>query len=245
MSDHAELAPSGAARWMTCTASIAYTRGFKGEDSEWNIEGSLAHEKLELWLSLGVPPTDGILYEHLEHAYLYALDLERRGYEVSYEKRVTYNEHIWGTVDILGIKRAKRKLAIADYKHGYRVVEAEGNAQMATYGICVEAETRISFDETAFTVIQPRQPHIDGPVRTWTPLNNSSQTFLEWHRIKVESAIREIYGDSPKFVAGRHCKFCPREGDCKTFANYVSNLVTGSALFAYFDGGETTVDDLL
>lgn len=244
MSDHAELAPSAAARWLTCTASITYCRGHESDDNEWNIEGTLAHDKLELWLALGVPPTDGILFGELEYAYDYAIDLERRGYDVSFEQKVTYNKHIWGTVDIKGVKG--RKLAIGDYKHGYRVVNAEGNAQMLTYGICVEAELDRRFEQVELTVIQPRISHVDGPVRTWTPSFDGSMSPLEWHRLNVESAIKEIYGDNPQFVAGKHCKYCPREGDCKAFANYVSKLVRGTPLFNYFvEEDDINVDDLL
>lgn len=237
MSDHAELAPSAAARWMSCTASISFCRGVEQEDSDYAIEGTLAHEKLELWLSLGVPPTDGLLYEHLERAFSYAVSLERLGYSVSFERRLQYNERLWGTADILGTK-GKDKLAIGDYKHGYRVVEAVGNAQMATYGICAAKESGFTYTNVEFAVIQPRISHVDGPVRIWRPESNGSVPFLEWHRLKVEAAISEVYGPSPKFKAGRHCKFCPREGDCKTFSNYVAKLVTGSELFEFFNDGE-------
>lgn len=229
MTDHAELAPSAAARWMVCTASIGYTRGVEREDSEWSIDGSLAHEKLELWLRFGVPPTDGILYEHLEHAYEYALSLERRGYNVDFECKVRYNSNIWGTVDIRG--RKGLSLAIGDYKHGYRPVEVYGNAQMLTYAVCDAKEAGKDYRDLELTIIQPRISHIDGPVRTWIPEDNGSVSTIEWHRINMELAVKEIYGPHPRFKAGRHCKFCPREGDCKVFANWVSTLVRGSPIY--------------
>lgn len=230
MSAHAELAPSAANRWMNCTASVAFCAGAVSEDeNDWSIEGTDAHEKLELWLRLGVPPTDGILYGHLEHAFEYALSLEQRGYDVFFEKRLTYNAQIWGTGDIVGVRG--RALALGDYKHGYRVVDVFGNAQLLTYGISAEVDFGRRFTETEFTIIQPRPSHIDGPVRTWKPEENSSITTLEWHRINVETTLRDINAGNVRFRAGKHCKFCPQEGNCKMFANWVSALVTGEDRF--------------
>lgn len=233
MPTHADLAPSSAARWMTCTASVAFCEGVEREDDEWNLEGGDAHKKLELWLELGVPPTDGILYEQLEYAYNYAVALESRGFLVSFEQIVRYDEDVWGTVDILGTRG--RSLRIADYKHGYRPVDPQYNAQMATYGVCVTAETGIKFRDVELTVIQPRIAHIDGPVRKW----ETDGDALEWFRGEIESAKREIR-DNPQFHAGKHCKFCPREGNCKTYTNWVAKLVTGQAFFK-----EDAAEDLL
>lgn len=228
MSDHAELAPSGAARWLACTASIAYCQGHKEDDDQWNLEGKAAHEKLELWLKFGVPPTDGLLYEHLEYAFDYALSLEQAGYAVSFEQRVEYDATLWGTVDILGIRR--RDLALGDYKHGFRPVEVQTNLQCGSYGVCVSREYNVKFSNVEFAIIQPRISHIDGAVRKW----QAGELFLPWLEEEILSAKRRIQSGKTEFVAGKHCKFCPREGDCKTFTNYVSTLVRGSPMFNYF-----------
>lgn len=215
MSAHADLSPSASSRWLTCYGSINATVGFKNEDDEWNIEGTLAHAKLELWLDLGVPPTDGILYEQLEYAFDYARELERKGYEVSFERQVRYNDLVWGTVDIIGIRR--NDLAIGDYKHGYRSVEVKNNAQESTYGVCAQKEFNRTFNNVELAIIQPRQPHIDGPVRKWT----TDGAYLDWHAEQIEFAIRQIEKEDAPFVAGKHCKFCPIEGNCRTYANWV------------------------
>jgi hypothetical protein len=226
MSAHADLAPSAMNRIINCPASVRACLEVEArDDDEWNIEGTEAHKHLELWLELGVPPTDGILYEQLEYAYDYAVDLERRGYKVYFEKVVRYSERVWGTADILGVKA--RKLDIADYKHGYRPVEIKGNAQVPTYGIAARREFGIDFTQAKLTIIQPRIPHIDGVVRS----EIVDDAFLDWHQNEVEEAIRRVDSDNPVFMAGRHCKFCPLEGNCKTYTNWVAKLATGEELF--------------
>lgn len=226
MSEHAELAPSAMQRLINCPASARAAMGVDPrEDDEWNLEGTDAHNKLELWLKLGVPPTDGILYEQLEYAYDYAVDLEQRGYNVFFEKQVRYSDRVWGTADILGIKG--KKLDIADYKHGYRLVEIRGNAQVPTYAIAARNTFEIRFTQAKLTIIQPRQPHKDGFVRS----EIVDETFLDWHQSEVEHAIKRIDSENPEYMAGRHCKFCPLEGNCKTYTNWVAKLATGEELF--------------
>lgn len=226
MSEHADLAPSAMNRIINCPASVRACASVDArDDDEWNLEGTDAHKKLELWLELGVPPTDGILYEQLEYAFNYALDLEQRNYTVYFEKRVKYSDRVWGTVDILGIKG--RKVDVADYKHGYRPVEIKGNAQVPTYAISARADFGIAFTQAKLTIIQPRIPHIDGVVRSMIV----DDAYLDWHQNEVENAIKRVDSENPEFMAGKHCKFCPLEGNCKTYTNWVAKLATGEELF--------------
>lgn len=226
MSTHAEIAPSSMGRIINCPASVKASLNVDPrDDDEWNIEGTIAHEKLELWLSLGVPPTDGILYEHLEHAFEYALELERDGFVVEFERQVRYNERIWGTADIIGIRR--RAVRIGDYKHGYRLVEHINCAQTATYGVCAQVEFDTKFSDVELTIIQPRIPHRDGPVRRWV----TDGAMLEWHEQEMLSAVRRVDSDNPEFHAGKHCKFCPLEGNCKTYVNWIAINATGEEFF--------------
>ena len=48
MRDHAKLSPSSAARWLTCTASVALEKGFPEKKSEYAAEGTYAHALCEL-----------------------------------------------------------------------------------------------------------------------------------------------------------------------------------------------------
>lgn len=225
MSAHAELAPSGTARWASCHASVKASIGVEQSESEWALEGTLAATKLEHWLELGVPPTDGILYEQLEYAYEYVLDLERQGFETFFERKVTYSKRIWGKPDILAIR--KKKLRIGDLKMGYRLVEPKNNGQMATYGVCTEEELGVTFDDVEFAIIQPRVSHKDGFVRRW----QAPPDFLDWHRQEIETAIRYIDADNPAFYPGKHCQYCKVEGFCKPATNHFSAMMTGEGLF--------------
>lgn len=227
MTAHAELAPSAAARWLTCHASVTASRGVETVSSVYADEGTEAHRQLHLWLELGVPPADGQLYEELEHAYSLVLALEEQGYTVYFEQRVAYGKNVWGTADIIGVPPSKRKpLVIADYKHGYVVVEAERNAQMATYAVCAR-EKFGSFNEYKLIVVQPRVNHKDGAVRTWA----CDDDWIDWHRGEIDYAVKAIYGDDPQFAPGdKHCRYCPLEGECRAYANYVANKITGEDL---------------
>lgn len=224
-SGHADLAPSSADRWMNCTASVRASAGVVSEDNEYSLEGTDAHRQLELWLTLGLPPADALLLEHLTVAYDYAIDLEKRGYEVRYEERLTYDADIWGTGDIVAIKGTKLK--IVDYKHGYIPVEVEHNSQLQTYALAAERTYGREFVNIELTVIQPRLPHRHGPVRSWTFAEN----FKLWFANDIHLAKLAIFGDNPKFMAGRWCRYCPIFGNCKTAANHISTLSTGEGLY--------------
>lgn len=224
MSEHAELSPSAAERWINCTASVKYCHGVQEEVSVYADEGTYAHSCLELWLTLGVPPVDGEMYYNLLPLYEFALDLERRGYEVSYEVRAVSSDRFWGTIDIRAIKG--RKLKIVDLKYGYTPVYVMRNPQILSYVKCTEDELGIEFTDIEGIIFQPRLPHIDGPMRSYTV----TRSDLEWFAGELRVAFEEIDGPDAKFMTGKGCRYCPKLGDCRTAVNYVAKLLTGGPL---------------
>lgn len=220
MSAHAELSPSAAERWLNCTASVNYCKGVVEEESEHAAEGTRAHEALELWLTLGVPPEDGELYYWLLPTVEDALKLEKDGWDVEYEVRAKYDDRLWGTCDIRAIKG--KKLKIKDYKHGYVPVEVANNFQLLTYVLCTEKELDTQFSDISVSIHQPRIPHKDGTHRDFTV----SRELLDWYDEELHAAIRRI-DDDPAFMAGKWCRYCARLGDCRTAVNTFGKLLTG------------------
>jgi len=55
---HARLSPSGADRWMVCTASVVAEQGYEDSSSSFANEGTLAHHLAELCLSRDEDPVD-------------------------------------------------------------------------------------------------------------------------------------------------------------------------------------------
>lgn len=114
-------------------------------------------------------------------------------------------EGMFGTCDI--IVKLPKCLHVIDAKFGKGVpVEIEGNAQLRYYG----AGARRHFgDETpgniVLTIVQPRRPHPDGPVRS-----EQIDLFdlIGWEG-ELAAAVERTDDPNAPLVAGAHCQFCP------------------------------------
>lgn len=70
------------------------------------------------------------------------------------------------------------------------------------------------FDSIAITIIQPRAPHIHGPVRTEYLTPAQVREFAR----DLLAAARKTQEDDAPFIPGEHCKFCPAKGFCPALA---------------------------
>lgn len=139
-----------------------------------------------------------------------------------------------GTADAVIYDEGEQLLEVVDLKGGRGiVVEALGNKQARTYALgAVLAFPGLNIQQVKVTIVQPRAPHRDGPIR--------SETFhvvdlLDWTTELLEAmgrsrtALIDFEGamaDAEAFeewariylASGDHCTFCPCAGTCPALA---------------------------
>ena len=147
-------------------------------------------------------------------------------------------EPMFGTADVVII--GPRVIDIFDLKYGQGVVvEVQDNEQLLYYALgailyafiqavmspatdvvlnedesVIEAATRM-FDEVRITIVQPRAPHTDGPVRS--SLTYSGKDIAHFAQRLMERARATQAPDAP-LTAGSWCQFCPARGHCPELA---------------------------
>lgn len=169
MSGHAKLSPSAAERWMTCPGSIVLSEGIEGRTSPFAQEGTRAHEMAEALLR-GGPVQQSLLPDDAEqHVAVYVDHVRGLGGRLHIEQRVEVNDQVYGTADAVVWQEAERHLHIVDLKYGAGVaVEVVGNLQLKIYALATLLTFHYAAEKVTATIVQPRCPHSDGPVRSVT-----------------------------------------------------------------------------
>ena len=234
---HATLGASSSKRWINCPGSVRLSEPFPDTTSKYAIEGTLAHGLGEICLSTeaGEPhewvgqtiTTDGIegvVTEEMATAVTVFVDEVReilRGYTadgleptLSLEERFSLEPlgppaPMFGTADVT--IWAGDHLRVVDYKHGQGiVVEAEGNTQLMYYALgAVVAAGRLP-RTVEVTIVQPRAPHPDGPVRSYM---FSRQDLIDFKNMLFAAAEATQADDAP-LNAGDWCRFCKAAPVC-------------------------------
>ena len=150
-------------------------------------------------------------------------------------------DDLWGTLDLALVDRIMGQMVVADYKHGAGVpVEVKDNAQMLYYGLGpLEDQGPQNFTKVELNVVQPRCPHPDGPIRSWSV---APDFMLAWGRILKKAADRTDDPNAP-LDSGDWCKFCPAKGTCPELRSRVQSELQVS--FADYPLGEVPEDALI
>jgi hypothetical protein len=119
-----------------------------------------------------------------------------------------------GTADFIAYHKKEQRLEIVDYKHGQGIpVEARDNTQGLLYALgAIQLFHKQPIEHIRITIIQPRSPHEDGPIRSWD-LNYDEQ--LDWAMMFAHGVHATKAVDAP-LLAGDHCKFCKAAPMCPT-----------------------------
>lgn len=226
---HSLLAPSSAARRFQCPGSTLAEAQFpEPGDSEPAREGEAAHWGASEMLAgraiaEGLIAPNGVYLteEMVEGAELYvdhvAAELQPYGMVPAQgviEQRVAIprvHAASFGTPDYCIWLPQSKRLWIVDYKFGFGRVEVFENRQLIEY-----AAGRL--DDLApgvlvtFTIVQPRAPHPQGPIRSWTARAVDLLPLIDQQRQAAEEAL----GPSPRFKVGLECKNCRARHACPT-----------------------------
>ena len=239
--DHALLSPSGAHRWIACTAAPRFEEQFPPTgDTKYTAEGTLAHSVCELnarFVLLGgmtarkfknalkkLQEDEYYQSEMLETAQAYVNYLTEKfnGYadkpSVFLEQRVDLTDWIpngFGSCDCIMI--GDDTLHITDYKHGVGVpVDATGNPQMRLYALGALKMFKPIYGEkiqyVSMGICQPRIRDAADEDRM------SVQELLDWGEM-VKVKAKEAYDGNGTFCPGEHCRFCRGKYQCPARAH--------------------------
>lgn len=255
--EHARLAPSSGHRWGPgrCPASVNRQEGLPDVSTEASIEGDAAHLVLNGLLTDDPDGPDPVAFlaavkligpEGEAHVRA-ALDYVRDG-DMVYLSEHKVNpgtmldrDDCWGTLDIQRYLDPEEEVEIADYKHGFVIVEPEENYQLILYALGVLAAWPPFFGRPKrfkLTIIQPRAPHPDGPIRSWVV---DTQDLLNVWAPRFKAAARATDADmNPATVPGGHCRDCKVHATCREARDHAASVVLGSP----YTGDETPVEVL-
>jgi hypothetical protein len=257
VADHAKYAPSHAAIWDICTASIEAEKGIPDKGSSYAAEGTLAHAIAELKVLKKFTPMSLTEYKNrlgkLKADPLYQPEMD--GYTDAYIDEITkvchafpskpyvvaekrlHMEHIvpdcFGTADCIVI--CGDALHIFDFKYGKGVaVSAYHNPQMRLYALGAVREYTLLFGEpkTVTThIVQPRIDNFDSEELHLLELTGWGDDLKR----KMENAL--LYGT--EYVPGEHCRFCKAKSICRARAE---SLLTLEEPKARMEQGEVLTD---
>jgi hypothetical protein len=130
------------------------------------------------------------------------------------EKRIcasSVDKELWGTLDH-GAYRKGDVLHIHDYKYGKgKPVEVEDNWQLIIYAIALmDSEASWAFDRVVLTIVQPRAPHADGPVRSAEYTVAQLRAFRE----ELIAGVAATKQKNAKVAAGTWCRWCAAKAVC-------------------------------
>lgn len=230
---HSHLGASIAHRWLACPGSVRMSLGIEDRQTVFAAEGSAAHELAEMCLRADFAPAADFIGEKIvvgnhtfevdeemaEAVQLYVdtvQALRDPGDLLFIEHRfdlTSVYDDMFGTNDC-GIYKPDGRVIVLDYKHGAgHAVEAEDNPQLKYYGIgllSIPTLRGAKISQVELVIVQPRAPHRDGPVRSWT---TDPLTLLDFAGELREGALATTDPNAP-LAAGDHCKFCPAAGIC-------------------------------
>ena len=231
---HATLGASSAKRWLNCPGSIRMKAGAPPETrtSPHASLGTAAHELGELCLETGKNAkdfkgrsleADGLTFivdeEMIDAVQIYVDHVRKIAEDNPIYIEVRFdlswlNPDMFGTNDACGAEEFG-DLHVFDYKHGAGVpVEVTNNPQLLYYGIgrAYDKERKEwgDFQNVHLHIVQPRCPHPDGVVRTWTVPMSYLKEFAD---VLKRGAVATEAPDAP-LKAGDHCRWCPASGFC-------------------------------
>lgn len=223
MSDHAKLSPSAAERWMTCPGSVVLSEGMENKSSEFAEEGTRAHALAESLL-LGKAASGDI--DMVDNVLVYVDYVQSLAGELHVEQRVHVNDVVYGTADAVVWQEDAAALHIVDLKYGAGVpVEVHGNLQLKIYALATLLTFKYPASTVTATIVQPRCPHSDGPVRSAT---YDVVDLLDFHADLLDAIERVAKARSaPDFYltpSEKGCRWCLAAPKCPALKTKAQEL---------------------
>lgn len=233
------LRPSAAATWLQCfgyaalcnNMGAAFSEKDEGTgDNEVREDGTACHwlaEQVQIGSVVPIgaysPNNRAITLEMQEAVELYMECRDESltwNVEQSQPVSVMFPNVQDGTPDRWAYDVERRVLYVDDLKYGFIPVAAEWNPQLLLYAITLAvAVLKLTDPETVLTlrIIQPRAPHMDGPVRSWSVKLGDPAVgdFVARVRLAANSAM----ADDPMCKTSSKCARCAARVGCKAFVS--------------------------
>ena len=218
---HAKLSPSSAERWMTCPGSVVLSDGMPEQTSKFAEEGTLAHSVAEAILREDLKFIDAEK-EMLDNVNIYVDYVQGLKGKLHVEQRVKINEVVFGTADAVVLQEELKALHIVDLKYGAGVaVEIVNNLQLKIYALAALLTFKYPVETVTATIVQPRCPHSDGPIRSVT---YDMVDLMEFHTDIEEAIVRVQNAAKSKDIidylnpSEKACRWCLAAPKCPLLA---------------------------
>ena len=220
MNGHAKIGPSGAERWMNCTASVRATEEFiektnyVEKPSVYADTGTLAHSMMEVALVHNVNPEVGFkdMQKYIKQ-YVDYVNYIRKGkeedFKVHIEQRVKLTKDLWGTADT--VMYHKGHLHVIDLKYGRSKVLPERNKQLMIYAAAAIKTLYPNTKKVTLHIIQPR-------IKNFSEWSVSVKDIKKISKRAIKQGKKALSGKGAEYrYSSRHCFFCPVKYECEAY----------------------------
>lgn len=246
MSDHKQLSPSGADRWMNCPGSIRMEAGYPDKSSPAAEDGTKTHFLLEEWLKSGKPPIVGMEYDSPVGRFRHTEDRHERltfttGY--IYDRVVEMDEEfgtdttliseqfidsdlafgrddMGGTVDVQLINT--NFLELVDLKDGMNPVDAKDNNQLQIYAINLIYKLMMEnfiIEKVRLTIVQPKMRfNGESGISSW---DVTTDYLMGKVKDFLEAAKATDDPDAPLIPGEKQCKYCKHGASCSVKNTFI------------------------
>lgn len=214
-------------RFMQCNGSRLIEAPFVTEQEDTTVrdEGTAAHHVAQMLfdarntvaglLNQKAPNGVFITSEMLQHVSDYIDEILVRHdwgevgiMEIGTGHGVDGRFRVEGRADHIVYYSDTRTLRINDFKYGYRLIEPEMNWTLISHAIGFVLERLPDWPlQIVFTIIQPRAPHGDGPVRSWI-IDGAQLAAL------AQTLATTLSQPTDQLVTGPACGKCPALAVC-------------------------------
>ncbi len=221
--EHAEFAPSGAERWLTCPGSIGLSRNMEEPETSIAAEtGTAAHWLFEDFSKRkgateapnGIEITSA-MRKHVYDSLKEVMDNVKPPYlEVLKEHRLQVWKVLglkrpvtWGTVDLVIFTESRAWLI--DFKYGKYKVPVKENPQLLTYAVGLLPKLE-KYKELNLVISQPR-----GGGSTFNRWVIPVDEIEEWKKtLQAYFTDRRDRNFRKTLIPGDHCYFCLAKHIC-------------------------------
>lgn len=254
---HSILAPSSAAIWMQCAASVRMQLPFQDQPpTEESLEGDAAH-----WVALmtcrcyaepeafeqgaisfpqleeKAPNGVEITQDMIDGAELYADVVGTLAILETLVAISLIHPHCFGTPDAR--RREPKVLRVFDYKFGHRFVEVFNCWQLIAYvaGLLGDIPRTEWPEFVELIVVQPRCYTPEGPVRRYTYKVDELVTLINRMHAQAGLAVDESGNPKPDApaVTGHECRDCKARHACTLFQSVAARIVDSAGRADLFE----------